>query len=173
MSTRILLLEKISNMLDESIDIDKVKSIPLKLDDRVSFEHDGYEYGMMIQKIENENRSIFPKIFTLPKNLEGYYNFGFDVNGLTAREETKSYKEIAKPLSIIIKSLLDWMQNNNPYLITVFADSKTTEEKVKKIGLYGTILHREKNRLESLGYYWDFFNSPSYGKSIYLKKLNK
>ena len=170
MSTRIILLEKISKLLGESIDIDKVDAIPLKLNSRTTFPYGEYEYGMVIQNVGNDNKHLFPKSFTLPTNMNGYYNFGFDFEGKTTSQNPKSYKEIAKPLSIVIKSLLVWISQNDPTMIIVFADSNNIIEKEKKINLYGSILYREKNTLSNLGYTWDFFNSPILGKSIYISK---
>ena len=85
-------------------------------------------------------------------------------------QEPKSYKELAKPLSIVAKSLFVWIQQNNPSMITIFADSDNVEKKTKKINMYGSILYREQNTLNNMGYTWDFFNSPVLGKSIYIKK---
>jgi hypothetical protein len=173
MSTRIILLERLSRMLDEVIDIDLVNAIPLTLNSRVTFTYGDFEYGMVIQNIEPEDKNIFPKSFTLPQDMEGYYNFGFDMEGKTTIQEPKSYKEIAKPLAIIAKSLIEWISKNNPTLITVFADHNDEDELSKKINLYGGLLNRENSRLKSMGYYWDFFNSPTLGKSIYIKKQTK
>jgi hypothetical protein len=170
MSTRVILLEQISNLLGESIDIDKVNAVPLKLNNRTTFTYGEYEYGMLIQNIGEGNKHIFPNSFTLPPRMEGYYNFGFDLEGKTTVQEPKSYKELAKPLSIVAKSLFVWIQQNNPSMITIFADSDNAEEKTKKINIYGSILYRERNTLNNMGYTWDFFNSPVFGKSIYIKK---
>lgn len=170
MSTRIITLEKISTLLGESIDIDSVEPVSLKLNSRVTFTYSGIEYGMIIQDVGSSNKHIFPSTFILPHNMKGYYNFGFDVEGQTVAQNKKSYKEIAKPLSIIVKSLLEWMQVNKPIFVTVFPDGGNKEEKEKKVNLYGTILHRETSRINSMGYSWDFFNSPILGKSIYLKQ---
>ena len=170
MSTRIILLEQISNLLGESIDIDKVDAIPLKLNSRVTFPHGGREYGMLLQNIGEGNKHIFPNSFNLPQRMDGYYNFGFDVNGQTIVQKKESYKEIAKPLSIIVKSLLNWVKVNQPILVTVFPDGGNNEEKEKKVNIYGSILHRETSRINNMGYTWDFFNSPILGKSIYISK---
>jgi hypothetical protein len=64
---------------------------------------------MVIQSMEPENKNIFPKIFTLPQDMKGYYNFGFDIENTTKRIEPKTYKEIAKPLAISSKSLIEWI----------------------------------------------------------------
>jgi hypothetical protein len=173
MSTRALLLNKLSNILNEVIDIDKVDALPLKLNSRVTFTYGDFEYGMVIQDIDPENKNIFPKSFTLPQDMKGYYNFGFDMDGKTTTQEPKSYKEIAKPLAIISKSLIEWISKNNPILINVFADHNSGDELYKKLNLYGGLLHRENLTLKNLGYYWDFYNSPVLGKSIYIQKLKK
>ena len=170
MSTRIILLEQISNLLGESIDIDKVNAVPLKLNNRTTFTYGGYEYGMLIQNIGDGNKNIFPNSFNLPTLMDGYYNFGFDVNGQTIARKRESYKEIAKPLSIVVKSLLNWMAINKPILVTAFPDGGNNEEKEKKVNIYGAILHRETPRINNMGYTWDFFNSPILGKSIYISK---
>lgn len=173
MSTRALLLNKLSTILNEVIDIDKVNSIPLKLNSRVSFDYGDYEYGIVIEKIKEKDKTIFPKSFSIPPNLEGYYNFGFDLEGKTTVKEPKTYKEIAKPLAIISKSLIEWIPQNNPTLINIYADSNSEDEQTKKINLYGGLLNREKSKLENMGYSWDFYNSPVLGKSIYIQKLTK
>jgi hypothetical protein len=173
MSTRVILLERLSRILDEVIDIDKVDAIPLKLNSRITFIYGDFEYGMVIENIGSENKNIFPKSFTLPQDMEGYYNFGFDMDGKTIIQEPKSYKEIAKPLAIISKSLIEWISKNNPILVNVFADHNSEDELIKKLNLYGGLLNREKSTLKNLGYYWDFYNSPKLGKSIYIQKFKK
>jgi hypothetical protein len=90
MSTRVILLERLSRILDEVIDIDKVDAIPLKLNSRITFTYGDFEYGMVIENIGPENKNIFPKSFTLPQDMEGYYNFGFDMDKL------EFYNNIAK-----------------------------------------------------------------------------
>ena len=170
MSTRIILLEQISNLLGESIDIDKVNAVPLKLNNRTTFTYGGYEYGMLIQNIGDGNKNIFPNSFNLPTRMDGYYNFGFDLEGKTIVQKPQSYKEIAKPLSIVAKSLLNWIALNKPTLVTAFSDGGNNEEKEKKINMYGAILHRETPRINNMGYSWDFFNSPTLDKSIYISK---
>ena len=170
MSTRIILLEQISNLLGESVDIDKVNAVPLKLNNRNTFTYGEYEYGMLIQNIGEGNKHIFPNSFTLPSHMDGYYNFGFDFEGKTTVQGSKSYKELATPLSIVVKSLFVWMEQNKPTLVTIFADSNEVMEKDKKLNLYGSILYRERNTLNNLGYTWDFFHSPILGKSIYISK---
>ena len=173
MSTRVLLLNRLSIILNEVIDIDKVDAIPLKLDSRITFPYGDFEYGMVIQSMEPENKNIFPKIFTLPQDMKGYYNFGFDIENTTKRIEPKTYKEIAKPLAIISKSLIEWISKNDPILINVFADSNNEDELNKKLNLYGGLLNRENSKLESMGYSWDFYNSPILGKNIYIKNITK
>jgi hypothetical protein len=171
MSTRVILLEKLAKMISEGVDLDNVQALPLQINKRVTFNYNGNEFGVVIEKIGSENINIFPKILSPPLNLKGYYNFGFDFETTTIRIEKKSYRELAVPLAIIVKSLLEWIEKNNPIFISIFADSKDVEELNKKINLYSALLDREKPKLTNMGYYWDYFNSPKYGKSIYIKKI--
>jgi hypothetical protein len=90
----------------------------------------------------------------------------------TNRIRKQTYKELAKPLAIIVKSLINWIENNDFEFLLLFSDSENNDEKRKKISLWGAILNREKLKLKSLGYFWDFFKSPKYNKSIFIKKIN-
>lgn len=171
MSTGALLLTKLASLLEEAVDLDKAKAVPLSVGKRITFTHNENEFGMEIQPIETVHAPMFPSFFKIGKvDLEGYFNFDFDFEGTTSRVEKATYRELAVPLAIIAKSMMEWVKLEKPKVIAIFVDSSDEKENTTKINLYSGLLNREKSTLDKLGYAWDYFNSPFFGKSIYIKK---
>jgi len=171
MSTRIFkiaLLERISTDLFEAVDLGKVEPKTLKPGQEVFFPFNGKQFGMKVEPYTEYMRDYLP-IPSNHSNLQGYFNFGFDLEGFTQREKKQSYKELAEPLAIIIKSFLTWVEKKKPNYITIYPDGNI-EEKKKKLSLYAALLHREEGKLTSLGYTWDFANSKKLGKIIVIFK---
>ena len=174
MSTRAPLLIKLANLLEEAVDLDKVKAVSLSVDKRITFTHNENEFGMEIQPIETVHAPMFPSFFKIDKvDLEGYFNFGFDFKGTTSRVEKATYRELGVPLAIIAKSMMEWVKLEKPKFIVIFVDSSDEKENTTKINLYSGLLNREKSTLDRLGYTWDYFNSPFFGKSIYVNKIKR
>lgn len=171
MSTRIFkiaLLEKVSTALFEAVDLAKVKPETLINNQEVMFNFDGKQFGMKVEPYTEDMKDYLP----IPSNhtdLQGYFNFGFDLEGTTQRERKQSYKELAQPLAVIVKSFLTWIEREKPNYITIYPDGDT-EEKEKKLSLYVALLHREERVLNGLGYTWDFANSKKLGNIIVIKK---
>lgn len=171
MSSRIFKIEKLKKIyitLSEGVDLHSVKPIDLLPKKRVTFTHNNNTFGMVLEPYNKNMEKYLPPL--LKDNLEGYYNFGFDLEGITIQSKKQSYKDLAKPLATISKSLLEWVSKNKPQLVTIYADGDNKIEQNKKLTLYTSILDRETPLLNSIGYTWDFANSPILGKIIIIKQ---
>lgn len=100
------------------------------------------------------------------------YNIGFTVNEQVSKGDKKfNLKEYLPILGIITKSVIKWIEINEPYIVTIIADDINSDFKLKKHMIYASIIEKEIEKLDN--YDWDYFKSPKMGSSIYLKKINK
>ena len=166
-------LEQIASLLTEGVDLQDVKPVQLAIGRRVEFEYEGKTFGMMVQPYGEDTRDWLPTVVPLDRDLKGYYNFGFDFEGLTQREKKQSYKELAKPLATIVKSFMAWLKQKRPEMVTLYADGATAEERQKKLNLYVALLNRESSTLNSLGYTWDYVNTKMAGEAAVVWKVEK
>ena len=177
MSTKEVLLARTAKLIDEVVDFSKVKTIPVVPGFRTTFEHDGVEYGILVEPIGEEDLDIFPpatrKVFEKQYGPEfkELYNFGFDREGTNDRVKKYGAKELIFPLAVIVGSLIEWIEKRKPGLVTIIAAGGDQEEISKKISLYGSLLRRESDTLKRLGYTWDSFIGNKVGKSIYIRKV--
>jgi hypothetical protein len=171
-STRIFkisILEQISKAVFEAVDLAGISTKPLIPGKETIFDFDGKEFGMKIEPYTQSTKNYLP-IPTNHSDLQGYYNFGFDLGGFTQRQKKQQYKDLAKPLAIILKSFISWIKDTQPQYVTVYPDGKDLEEKTKKLNLYTALLNREESTIKALGYTWDFAKSKKLGKIIVIYK---
>lgn len=172
MSTRFLTMYKIYSIIKESIDYENAQSIPLKINQKVIKDINGYNLGIVVEKIGNEHKNIFPKTSGLYINFDPntYYNVGFDIDGKVEQTQKTDYKVLSKILGVVIKSTIDWIKTNQPEVITIFADGATPKEREKKLNIYGSVLAGDRYKLENIGYHWDFITLNG-EKGLYIAKL--
>jgi hypothetical protein len=166
-------LEQIAAKLTEGVDLENVQPLPLSLNQRTTFQYNGTTYGMMIEPHDNNSRDWLPKTVPSDEVLVGYYNFGFDYEGFTQRQVKQSYKDLAQPLAVIVKSLIEWIRRNQPEMVTLYADGATPEERKKKLNLYVSLLNRESSLLNGLGYTWDYANTKVTDQGVVIWKIKK
>ena len=166
-------LEQIASLLTEGVDLESVESIPLPVGRRVEFEHEGNTFGMMVEPFVESTRDWLPRMVPSDQDLKGYYNFGFDFEGVTQRGRKQSYKELAKPLAIIVKSFMEWLKMKRPQMVTFYADGATAEERQKKLNLYTALLNRESNTLNGIGYTWDYAKTDKTDQAVVVWKIEK
>jgi hypothetical protein len=154
MSNKEIKYQRLYELLKESIDWEQSISIPLSLNRRVNREILGYDLGMMIQNYPSEFKGKLKKdsILYNDYNPKTYFNFGFDINNETTQQYRTDYKILSKILGIATKSLLNWIKNNNPDVVTVFADGLNDREERKKLSIYGSILQGNEQELKNMGY---------------------
>lgn len=171
MSNKEFKYEKLYRILEESIDYENSDSIPLKLNQIVETTIEGYNIGMMIENYKPKDIYKFDKGSILYNNFnpKTYYNFGYDVNKSTVQQVQTDYRVLSKVLGVVIKSLIEWIKNNNPEIITLFADSKSDKERIKKLSIYGSILQSRKDELKRLGY---VYSGNMGGNLIVIQKYN-
>jgi hypothetical protein len=169
MSNKWVKYSKLYGILKESINWEEAKSYPLKLNQKTNFDVDGYNVGMMIQNFTENEKYRLKKGSILYNNFnpKTYFNFGFDINGETVQQFKSDYKVLSKILGIVVKSLFNWIKENDPEIIYTFADGKTEREKKKKLAIYGSILQGNESTLKSMGY---VFSGNMEGDSITIIK---
>lgn len=170
MSTTILLITRLNNLLTEAVDFAKVQPLPLKVGQETTFPSGDLEYGMRIEKFDSGSEDYLPRELRKVEDLEGFYNFGFDVGGDTQRKSTQDYKALGTPLAKIVASLLQWIKVNNPQVVTFIPDGSSQQEKDKKTSLYLALLVREESLLNSLGYTKGFYVTAQGQKAAYIMK---
>jgi hypothetical protein len=166
-------LEQIAKALTEGVDLQDVQPVQLAIGRRVEFEYGDSTFGMMVQPYSEGTREWLPSIVSPEQDLKGYYNFGFDFEGLTQREKKQSYKELAKPLAIIVQSFMAWLKQKRPKMVTFYADGATAEERKKKLNLYVALFNRESNALRGLGYTWDYANTKMADQAVVVWQVEK
>lgn len=159
-------LEQIAVLLTEGVDLQGIQPVQLAIGRKVEFEYEGKTFGMMVQPYTTDTREWLPTTIPPDQDLKGYYNFGFDFEGFTQREKKQSYKELAKPLAIIVKSFMAWLKQKRPKMVTLYADGATAEERKKKLNLYVALLNREASTLGSLGFTWDYANTKMVDEAV-------
>jgi len=165
MSVRDLKYQTLYNTLKESIDFDKAQSFPLTVNRDVRFKVEGLDVGVKIERFENGGESMFPPNSILYKNFnpKTYYNIGFDIEDSTTQQYKTNYKTLAKILGIVVKSTIDWIEQNQPKVVTIIPTGKDEKESNKKLNIYASVLQGNNTLLNSIGYYWDqtrFNNNP-------------
>lgn len=148
---------KLYKILEESIDWSNAKTLPLELNKKTNFIVDGYPVAMMIEPFDLNYKHMLHvgSILYNDFNPNTYYNFGFDINDKTYQQYKTNYRILSKILGIVVKSLFNWIKNNNPEVVIIFADSQDIREKRKKLSIYGSILQGNENYLHTLGYSFD------------------
>ena len=116
MSTRIIRLNRLYNILKESIDFENAPSLPIKTNAETRVNIEGLDVGVRIEQFPNEGKIYFQPNTILYKNFDPktYYNLGFDVQDLTSQLIKTDYKTLSKILGIIVKSTLNWIKQNKP-----------------------------------------------------------
>lgn len=154
MSNKFIKYGKLYNLLKESIEWDKAAVYSLKLNSKTNFEIEGYKVGMMIENFPEDKIDLLRKGSILYNNYNSktYFNFGFDINGETTQQYKTDYKILSKILGVVVKSLFKWIKENNPEVITIFADGDSERENKKKLSIYGSILQGNESQLKSMGY---------------------
>lgn len=172
MSNKFIKYGKLYRILEESIDWNKAKSYSLKLNQRTEFQLDGINAGMMIEKFDERYKDKLRKGSILYNNFNPntYFNFGFDIYGETNQQLKTDYRFLAKILGIVVKSLFEWIKQNNPEVITVFSDADNEREKKKKLSIYGSILQGNEDELRRMGY---TFGGNMGSEFLTIKKYNK
>jgi len=157
MSSRFIRLNRLYNILKESIDFENAVSLPIKLNTETRFDIEGLDVGMRIEQFPEEGKVFFSPNTILYKNFnpKTYYNLGFDVENLTTQTFTSDYKTLSKILGVIVKSTLNWVKQNKPKVLTIAPDSSSDKEFEKKLSIYASILNNNEQLLNSIGYSWD------------------
>ena len=158
MSSRFIRLNRLYNILKESIDFENAQAVPIKTntDTRVNIE--GLDVGIRIEQFPNEEYKVYlPPNTILYKNFnpKTYYNLGFDINDLTTQTFKSDYKTLSKILGIIVKSTLNWIKQNKPDVLTILPEGGSDREFERKISIYASILNNNESLLNSMGYSWD------------------
>jgi hypothetical protein len=157
MSTRIIRLNRLYNILKESIDFENAQSLPIKTNTETRFDIEGLNVGIRIEQFPKEGKVYFPSNTILYKNFnpKTYYNLGFDVQDSTSQLIKTDYKTLSKILGIIVKSTLNWIKQNKPEVLTIMPDASSDREFEKKLSIYASILNNNESLLNSIGYSWD------------------
>lgn len=171
MSNKFIKYNKLYKILKESIDWENAEEISLTTNQFSDFEVDGYNVGMKIENFPESERNFFPQNSILYNefNSKTFYNFGFDIDGKIEQQYKTNYRILSKILGIMVKSLFNWIKQNNPSVIVVFPSGKDDRENKKKLSIYGSILQGNKDELESMGYIF----SGNMGRTQYLTIIKK
>ncbi|MEK6883487.1 MAG: hypothetical protein AABY22_27920, partial [Nanoarchaeota archaeon] len=117
---------------------------PLKINQKITKDINGYNLGIMIERIENENKIIFPKMSGLYDNFNPntYYNIGFDIDGNVEQTKKTDYK---------VYNLGSFIRKNNRYQeigndICSVKDIAKNIINITDIGVYKEILYPEENK---------------------------
>lgn len=158
MSSRFIRLNRLYNILKESIDFENAQAVPIKTNTETRVNIEGLDVGIRIEQFPNEGYRVYlPPKTTLYKNFnpKTYYNLGFDISDLTTQTFKSDYKTLSKILGIIVKSTLNWIKQNKPEVLTIMPDADSDREFEKKLSIYASILNNNESLLNSMGYSWD------------------
>jgi len=157
MSSRFIRLNRLYNILKESIDFENAPSLPIKTNTETRFDIEGLDVGIRIEQFPNESKVYFQPNTILYKNFDPktYYNLGFDVQDSTSQLIKTDYKTLSKILGVIVKSTLNWVKQNKPDVLTIMPDARSDREFEKKLSIYASILNNNESLLNSIGYSWD------------------
>ena len=157
MSSRFIRLDRLYNILKESIDFENAVSLPIKVNTETRFNIEGLDVGIRIERFPEEGKVYFPPNAILYKNFnpETYYNLGFDIQDSTSQLIKTDYKTLSKILGVVVKSTLNWIKQNKPDVLMMIPDGSSSREFEKKLSIYASILNNNEQLLNSIGYSWD------------------
>lgn len=169
MSNKVLKYKKLYEFLEESIDFRSSEGVPLSTNSRSEIEVEGKQLGIEVEDIRPSNLdSLFRKGTNLyNRYIPGqYFNVGFDINDFTTQQEKTDYHTLAKILGIVVKSIFTWIKENEPDVVTIFADGSTEQESRKKLVIYASILQGNPELLSNPKYVWEKTKKASSGEPM-------
>ncbi len=170
MSTRTLKHLQLYEQLSEAIDFENAVALPLQVNAPTRTTVGGLNLGMQIERFPKTYKPYFrPGTILYDKFNNNYYNIGFDVDESNVQVQKTDYKALASVLGVVVKSILRWIKENNPDVLTVMPTAGTSREFAKKLSIYAAILEKNQTLLDSLGYTWDYYRFNS-GKGVYIAK---
>jgi hypothetical protein len=157
MSTHIIKYTELYKKLEESIDFENAKAIPLNVDKRSRANIEGLNVGIELERFP-EGYELYFRPNTILRNKfnnKGYYNLGFDIDESTTQVQKSDYKTLSKILGVVVKSTLEWIKQNKPDVITMIPEGGSDKEFEKKLSIYYSILYNNKDLLTNIGYVVD------------------
>ena len=160
-------------VITELLDFSNLKPIELGIGEQNKiFNINDLQVEISIENFEGVNLKNYIPDTIKPNDKSLYekcYNIGFTINDQISKGDKKfTLKEYLPIIGIITKSIINWVKNNNPYLIVIIADDNNENFRNKKHMIYASIIEKEIEKVNN--YDWDYFKSPKYGTSIYLKQ---
>ena len=177
MSTHIIKYTKLYKKLEESIDFENAKAIPLTVDKVSRTNIEGLDVGIGLEKFP-EGYEVYFRPNTILRNkfnTQGYYNLGFDIDESTTQVQKSDYKTLSRVLGVVVKSTLEWIKKNKPDVVTMIPEGGSDKEFEKKLSIYFSILYNNKDLLSSIGYTVDKGRIATGKSMVYIanKKLYK
>jgi hypothetical protein len=177
MSKNKTLYNKLYNKLYESIDWDKEKSFPLKINSETKIKIDDDRIlSILIEKFPpNGGEYVFGSGSKLNKDFSergDYYNLGFAINGQGTQHTKSDYKVLSQVLRMVVSSTLDFIKAKKPNFIMIVTQGENNKELSKKLSIYASIMSNNEPLLNSLGYTWGRDKTKSKQDYIYILKNN-
>jgi len=170
MSTRTLKHLQLYEQLAEAIDFENAPALPLKPGTVTQTNIQGLNLDIQIEHFPPDYIMYFrPGTILYNKFNDNYYNIGFGIDEAGIQVQKTDYKVLASILGVVVKSTLRWIKENKPDVLTILPVGGTDREFSKKISIYASILQKNQNLLDSLGYTWDYYKFRS-GNGIYIAK---
>jgi hypothetical protein len=170
MSTRILKHLQLYEQLSEAIDFENAVALPLQVDTLTQVNIQGLNLDMQVEHFPPDYKNYFrPGTILYSKFNDNYYNIGFGIDEAGIQVQKTDYKVLANILGVVVKSTLQWLKKNKPDVLTLLPVGGTDREFNKKLSIYGSILQKNQNLLDTLGYTWDYYKFTS-GKGLYVAK---
>jgi len=170
MTTRTLKHLQLYDQLSEAIDFENAPALPLKPGVTTQIDIQGLNLDIQVEQYPPDYISYFrPGTILYNKFNDNYYNIGFGIDEAGIQVQKTDYKVLAKILGVVVRSTLQWVKQNKPDVLTLLPVGGTDREFSKKLSIYASILQKNQNLLDNLGYTWDYYKFRT-GNGLYIAK---